>query len=177
VIARAFRRIYLPPLPRRVWLLEGAGLLSAMGNGFVLPFLVIYLHEVRGFSLPAAGGVVSLIGAASVVVAPVSGWLVDRFDPRVLTATAVLLAAVATGSLAFITTLSQALVLAAALGVAHGLFRPSERTLMAAIVPPESRHQLFALQGAMGNLGIGIGAVCGGSSSPRPIRTASPSCS
>jgi predicted MFS family arabinose efflux permease len=78
VIARAFRRIYLPPLPRRVWLLEGAGLLSAMGNGFVLPFLVIYLHEVRGFSLPAAGGVVSLIGAASVVVAPVSGWLVDR---------------------------------------------------------------------------------------------------
>ena len=162
MIARAFRRIYLPPLPRRVWLLEGAGLLSAMGNGFVLPFLVIYLHEVRGFSLPAAGGVVSLIGAASVVVAPVSGWLVDRYDPRVLTATAVLLAAVATGSLAFITTLSQALVLAAALGVAHGLFRPSERTLMAAIVPPESRHQLFALQGAMGNLGIGIGAVCGG---------------
>jgi MFS family permease len=162
VIARAFRRIYVPPLPKRVWLLEGAGLLSAMGNGFVLPFLVIYLHEVRGFSLPAAGGVVSVIGAASVVVSPVSGWLVDRFDPRVLTATAVLLAAVATGSLAFSTTLSQALVLAAALGVAHGLFRPSERTLMAAIVPPESRHQLFALQGAMGNLGIGIGAVCGG---------------
>src|ERR1041385_2032647 len=133
-----------------------------MGNGFVLPFPLIYLHEVRGFSLPAAGGVVSLIGAASVVVSPVSGWLVDRFDPRLLTAPAVLLAAVATGSLAFITTLSQALVLAAALGVAHGLFRPSERTLMAAIVPPESRHQLFALQGAMGNLGIGIGAVCGG---------------
>ena len=26
MIARAFRRIYLPPLPRRVWLLEGAGL-------------------------------------------------------------------------------------------------------------------------------------------------------
>jgi MFS family permease len=162
VIGQAFRRIYLPPLPRRVWLLEGAGLLSAMGNGFVLPFLVIYLHEVRGFSLPAAGGVVSLIGAASVVVSPLSGWLVDRLDPRLLTATAVLLAAVATGSLAFITTLSQALVLGAALGVAHGLFRPSERTLMAAIVPPESRHQLFALQGAMGNLGIGIGAVCGG---------------
>jgi MFS family permease len=162
VNARAFRRIYMPPLPKRVWLLEGAGLLSAMGNGFVLPFLVIYLHEVRGFSLPAAGGVVSLIGAASVVVSPLGGWLVDRFDPRILTATAVLLAAVATASMAFITTLSQALVLAAALGVAHGLFRPSERTLMTAIVPPESRHQLFALQGAMGNLGIGIGAVCGG---------------
>lgn len=162
MIARAVRRIYVPPLPRRVWALEGAGLLSAMGNGFVLPFLVIYLHEVRGFSLPAAGGVVSLIGAASVVVSPLSGRLVDHLDPRVLTATAVLLAAVATASMAFVTTLSQALVLGAALGVAHGLFRPSERTLMAAIVPAEARHQLFALQGVTGNLGIGIGAVCGG---------------
>jgi hypothetical protein len=34
-----------------VWALEAGGLVNAFGNGFVYPFLFIYLHNVRGFSL------------------------------------------------------------------------------------------------------------------------------
>src|SRR5258705_466601 len=59
--------------------------LSALGTGFTLPFLLIYLNKVRGFSLPTAGYVVAalaLVGLGS--VAPM-GALSDRIGPwRVL---------------------------------------------------------------------------------------------
>ena len=37
-----------PQLPREVWLLQLGGVMKSVGNGLVLPFLVIYLHDMRG---------------------------------------------------------------------------------------------------------------------------------
>src|SRR6516225_7873755 len=48
-----------PRLPRDVWLLQVGGVMNSFGNGVVLPFLVIYLHRVRGFGLGTAGLVVA----------------------------------------------------------------------------------------------------------------------
>jgi hypothetical protein len=48
-----------PQLPREVWLLQLGGVMNSFGNGLVLPFLVIYLHDVRGFGLGVSGLVVA----------------------------------------------------------------------------------------------------------------------
>ena len=37
-----------PRLPREVYVLELGALVNAFGNGVVLPFLLIYLHNERG---------------------------------------------------------------------------------------------------------------------------------
>ena len=52
---RAYLRSLDPRLPRDVYVLQAGGLLNAFGNGIVLPFLIIYLHNVRGISLGVAG--------------------------------------------------------------------------------------------------------------------------
>ena len=44
-----------PLLPRQVWLVEAGGVVNSLGNGIVFPFIVIYLHNVRGISFAAAG--------------------------------------------------------------------------------------------------------------------------
>ena len=44
-----------PMLPRQVWLVEAGGVVNSLGNGIVFPFIVIYLHNVRGISFAAAG--------------------------------------------------------------------------------------------------------------------------
>ena len=49
------RRRLLPPLSRPLWLLQAGGLVNAVGDGLVLPFLVIYLHNVRSIGLATAG--------------------------------------------------------------------------------------------------------------------------
>ena len=53
-------------VPRPVRTLQLGGLLNAFGNGLVLPFLIIYLHNVRGISLGLSG---LIVGTNSAVVA------------------------------------------------------------------------------------------------------------
>jgi hypothetical protein len=50
---RGILRTYFPPLPRSVQTLQAGGLVNAFGNGAVLPFTFIYLHNVRGIDLDA----------------------------------------------------------------------------------------------------------------------------
>jgi MFS family permease len=70
-----------PQLPRDVWLLQLGGVMNSFGNGVVLPFLVIYLHDVRGFGL-GVSGLVATSAAAQVTAGVLAGPLVDRLGPR-----------------------------------------------------------------------------------------------
>jgi len=70
---RAFARYVRslnPRLPRAVWLLQAGGLANMFGNGVVVPFLVIYLHNVRGISLGLAGTIAATNGLAALVSGP-----------------------------------------------------------------------------------------------------------
>jgi Na+/melibiose symporter-like transporter len=44
-----------PQLSRQLWTLLSGSFFNALGNGVVFPFLLIYLHNVRGTSLGTAG--------------------------------------------------------------------------------------------------------------------------
>ena len=59
-MASGYLRSLNPRLPLPVWLLQVGGLMNSFGNGLALPFLVIYLHNVRGFSLGTAGLIVAV---------------------------------------------------------------------------------------------------------------------
>ena len=52
---RGYFRSLNPKLPRSVWTMEAGGLANGFGNGVTFPFVVIYLHNVRGLSLATAG--------------------------------------------------------------------------------------------------------------------------
>jgi hypothetical protein len=41
----------IPKLPRTAWIILGGDGFSAFGNSIVLPFLIIYFHQVRGIPL------------------------------------------------------------------------------------------------------------------------------
>ena len=78
----AYIRSLDPQLPRDVWKLQAGGLANAFGNGVVLPFLIIYLHNVRGISLGAAGLIAATNSAAALLSGPLAGALADRIGPR-----------------------------------------------------------------------------------------------
>ena len=71
-----------PQLPREVWLLQLGGVMNSFGNGVVLPFLVIYLHNVRGLSLGVAGLAIATQSVAGLASAFVGGTLSDRVGPK-----------------------------------------------------------------------------------------------
>src|SRR3954466_6127732 len=78
---RAYLRSLNPQLPRDVWILQAGGLANMVGNGVIRPFLIIYLHNVRGISLGIAGLVVATGSLAAFASGFVAGALSDRVRP------------------------------------------------------------------------------------------------
>ena len=120
-MVRAWLRSLNPNLPRPVQTLQLGGLVSAFGNGVVIPFVLIYLHNVRGIGLGVAGLIVATNGVVSLVAGPFSGPLVDRFGGRRILGVALVVLAVGYGSLALVHVPWQGFVAATVMGIGNGL--------------------------------------------------------
>jgi MFS family permease len=151
-----------PQLPLQVWLLQLGGLANSFGNGLALPFLVIYLHNVRGFSLGTSGLIVAVSSAALVGAGIFAGPLIDRFGAKRVLATGLVLQAVGYGLLPLVRSPWQAFVLLAIEGAGSAGFWPSQSTLISRLTPHARRHAAFAQQRVTMNLGIGLGGLAAG---------------
>jgi MFS family permease len=142
--------------------MEAGGLANAFGNGVAYPFTVIYLHNVRGFSLGVAGLVLATNAMVGLGAGPLAGIVVDRVGGRVTLAVSLILLAVGFGAFPWVTEPWHAFVASAVAGVGNGGFWPSQSTLLAGLTPPARRHAAYALQRVTRNLGIGLGGIVGG---------------
>ena len=68
-------------LPRLVLLLQAGNAVSFFGYGLILPFEIIYLHQIRRFATATAGLVLAAILGTATLVTPPSGALLDHFAP------------------------------------------------------------------------------------------------
>jgi MFS family permease len=152
----------MPRLPRAVWTLEAGALVNAFGSGIAFPFLIIYLHNVRGFGLGTAGLVVAAIGVSGGIAGPAAGPLLDRIGGRATLAGSLLVSAVAYAAVPLIHHPWQAFLFSAVNGVGVGTFWPSVTTLLAGLTEQGQRHHAYAVQRVAINLGLGLGGVTGG---------------
>jgi MFS family permease len=151
-----------PRLPLPVWLLQVGGLMNSFGNGLALPFLVIYLHNVRGFSLGTAGLIVAVSSLAQLTAGVLAGPLIDRVGARPTLAGGLVLQAVGYGFLPLVREPWEAFVLIAIEGAGSAGFWPSQSTLISRLTPAARRHAAFAQQRVTMNLGIGLGGLAAG---------------
>jgi MFS family permease len=151
-----------PGLSRPVWTLEGAVLVNSVGTGMVLPFVMIYLHNVRGIGLATAGLIVATFAAVSFVITPVAGWIVDARGPRTTLAASLIVMAIGYAMFPLIRESWQGFALMTVAGIGNGGFWPSQSSLLASLTTRETRPTAYAVQRAVFNLGIGVGALIGG---------------
>ena len=161
-MVRRYVRGLNPHLPRSVQMLQLGGLFNAIGNGLVLPFSLIYLHNVRDISLGTAGLIVATNAFVSIVAGPFFGSLVDRAGGRRMLAVALLFLAAGFSLYPFVHEPWLGFVAATLTGIGNGGFWASQSTLLAALTRPEQRPSAFAMQRVVMNLGIGLGGVAGG---------------
>ncbi|HVQ87957.1 MAG TPA: MFS transporter [Actinomycetes bacterium] len=149
----------LAELPREVkWLLLGIGLFS-LGAGLTLPFLLVYLHQVRGISTQLAGAVIAWIALVGLLTGPLWGVVIDRIGPRVTLLLSLLVEASAVLCLAFVTNVWQAFLVASLLAIGSAGGWPAQTALLSRLVPSPARPWLFGLQFMLLNLGLGIGGL------------------
>jgi MFS family permease len=135
-----------------------ADLLSAVGTGMTLPFLLIYLHTVRGLSLPVAGAAAASIAVASVAGNPLGGAGSDRVGPRVTLAAGLAVAGAGAVVLAGAHSPWQAFAGAAGSGLGVSVAWPAQDVLLSRL-EPQARSAVFGVRYATMNLGLAVGAL------------------
>jgi MFS family permease len=159
-IAASYREAF-SGLNRAVWLLSVATLINRAGT-MVMPFLVLWLTEERGFTTAGAGRALALYGIGGMVASYLGGWLSDRFDaPRVMTwslsftGLGFLLLGRLEGRIPILATIL-------ALSIAGEVFRPASSAALVQASGPAERTRSFALYRLAINLGMTLGPAAGG---------------
>ena len=75
VIRLYLARGWRTDLPRLVLLLQARNAVSFFGYGLILPFEIIYLHQIRRFATATAGLVLATILGTATLVTPPTGTL------------------------------------------------------------------------------------------------------
>lgn len=142
--------------------LQVGGLVNAFGNGMVIPFMFIYLHNVRGIGLGLTGLIVAAHAVVSIVAGPVFGSQIDRFGGKRMLALSLVILTVGYAGYALVYEPWQGFLVAIVSGIGIGGFWPAQSTLITGLTPRDQLPSAFAMQRVVMNLGIGLGALTGG---------------
>lgn len=149
-------------LPREGRLLLTVVAFQFIGTGLVLPFWVVYLHEIRDFGLDTTGLLLALLPAAGFVIVTPAGVFIDRVGARTAMVASLVLTGVGQAVMAFADTVPLAVTGLWLVGSGFGMSWPASQSMVAAVVPSAIRQRYFGMNFALLNLGIGIGGIIGG---------------
>jgi MFS family permease len=136
--------------------------LSAFGLGFTVPFLYVYVAQVRGLGSMTAGIVLAVFAVAALVVLPFAGRAIVRRGPLPVLLTALVTAALGALSLGLANSATTVVLSAAALGAGQAVMSPALATMIVDCSSAETRSRAFATQFFLQNLGLGVGGLIGG---------------
>jgi MFS family permease len=143
---------------------------SALGSGLTMPFLYVYLAQVRGIPTATVGLLFAFMGVLGFVGSPVGGTLIDRFGPRPVMIVGLTAEAVGVASLALVQNAWHALAVATFITLGTVGLYPASTAMLTRLVPEERRQQVYGFQFMLMNAGLGIGGVV----SALLVRTADP---
>jgi MFS family permease len=149
-------------LPRDGKLLISTVVFQSIGTGLVLPFMVVYLNEVRGIALETVGLLLALQAGVGIAIVTPVGALIDRVGPRRVYASSLVALMAADVLVARATTAGQAAVALTLMGYGFAVVWPASGALIGNLIPSEQRQRYFGFNFTLLNLGIGIGGIIGG---------------
>jgi MFS family permease len=149
-------------LPREGRLMLSVVAFEFIGTGLVIPFWVVYLHEIRGFSLDVVGILLAVMSAAGIASAMPGGPLIDRVGARRTMILVLGLNMAGQASIAFAESLTAVTLGIILIGAGYGLGWPTSQALISSVVPSPIRARYFGVNFTLLNLGVGIGGVIGG---------------
>ena len=132
---------------------------SSLGAGLALSFWVVYLHNVRGFSVTFATGLLAASAIVGLSTGALWGSLTDILGPfRVIVFGDVGLALML-AAWAFVRTTWQVLVVGLVMAAVQGAGWGPGATMLTRMVAEEHRQRAFGFNFMLLNLGMGFGGL------------------
>jgi len=148
-------------LRKEVWVVAAASLINRVGM-MVLPFLVLYLTEARGFSASRAGLSLTVYGVGGLVSGPLAGRLCDRVGAASVFLASLLASGFFLIVLPFLRSYFVILGVVFVWSLFSEGFRPAAMTFIADFTTPVQRKPAFSLYRLAINLGMSVGPAAGG---------------
>ncbi|MEU2024312.1 MFS transporter [Streptomyces sp. NPDC016469] len=136
--------------------------LSAFGLGFTVPYLYVYVAQVRDLGAGTAGIVLAVFAMAALAVLPFTGRAIDRRGPLPVLVAASGVASLGAIALGVSSQVTTAVLAAAVLGAGTAVMQPALATMLVRCTGTATRTRAFAMQFFLQNLGLGIGGLVGG---------------
>ncbi len=149
-----------PRLSGKTRLFLAGNFLSMLGTGLVLPFMIIYLHQVRGIALPVVGGMLAAGAATGLVAVMGCGVLLDRVGARLVLGMILLGQVVAEVGLAWAHNTPTAWPVVLIYGATWAPMFGAISTMLNGLTrEPALQQRAFAVNFATQNMALGIGAA------------------
>ncbi|WP_199566416.1 MFS transporter [Streptomyces corynorhini] len=142
--------------------IQAGNALSAFGLGFTVPYLYVYVAQVRDLGASTAGAVLAVFALAALVVLPFTGRVIDRRGPLPVLVGGAVLASVGALAMGLSGSVPTAVLSAALLGAGTAVMQPALATMIVWCSTPATRTRAFATQFFLANLGLGVGGLIGG---------------
>ncbi|MFN2747961.1 MDR family MFS transporter [Bacillus sp. z60-18] len=136
-------------------------LFSRMSVSMSIPFLSIYLTQVKGVSPALTGIIVSVSSLAGIVMSFYGGYLSDLFGRKIVMITSVFCWAFVFVSFVFADSVLAFFVINVLNGLCQSIFEPASRALLSDISKEENRLKMFNLRYTAINIGVVFGPLIG----------------
>ena len=133
--------------------------LNAIGGGMTLSLLLVYLHDMRGFTNTFGGLLLAYGSLVSIIASTPMGALVDRIGPKKVMIGGLLLNSAAAFSLSQVQTHFQAVIVITGLNIAGQAIWPSQSVILTRVTPERDRPKIFGFNFMLLNLGLGLGGL------------------
>jgi MFS family permease len=124
-----------------------------------MPFLYVYLAEVRGIATATVGLLFAWMGLLGFLGSPLGGTLIDRFGPRPVMVVGLTTEALGVASLTLVHNAWHALAVATFLTLGTVGLYPAATAMLTRLVPEGRREKVYGFQFMLMNAGLGVGGV------------------
>ena len=150
-----FRSEVRGPL-RRLYL---ATIINTFGNGMAFSVFVVYLHNIRGFSITFATLLLGISAIVGLCISPLWGTLIDRLGPGIIGPVAFGFSALGLVLWTGVHTKLEAIIVSLIITIFEGAGWGPGMVMMTRLVSEEHRQRAYGVNFMMVNLGIGMGLL------------------
>lgn len=146
----------------RVWLLAVGTVVSYLGRGAAIPFVVLYLTQAKDIPLYWVGPAIVAEQVTRALLSPLFGSLSDRWGRKPFMVAGVVLQGITFPTYLLVEGIPSYLAVSVLAGLGQAPYQPALSAYLADVTPTTQRVGVFGLVHMMKNVGWGFGVVMGG---------------
>lgn len=132
-----------------------------LAGSMSMPFLAIYLTEVKGVSPGVTGAIIGTSALVGVFSSFIGGYLSDKYGRNQIMILGIAISAIVYYGFATLDTIFAFFILNALVGIGRSFYDPASRAILSEITEPENRLLIYNLRYASINAGVAIGPLVG----------------